>query len=146
MRRFCIALGLSLIAFCSFALARPLRVAAQARQPATDNPFQVTPFSPVFYTTRVRPILEANCARCHLNGNHRGGLNMDTRAAMLKGGRDGSVLVPGDPQRSLLVALIRHQGPADDPMPMPPNKPRLSDADIDVVAQWVRAGAVTGAP
>ena len=131
------------MALSSFVLARPLSVQAQGLQNGQGQP---TPFSPVFYQTRVRPIFEANCAHCHLNGNHRGGLNMDTRGAMMKGGRDGPVLVPGAPERSLLVALIRHQGPADDPMPMPPNKPRMSDADIDAVAQWVRAGAITGAP
>ena len=97
---------------------------------------------PEFYTTRVKPILDTNCARCHGGMNHRGGLNLSTRAAMLKGGHDGTVLVPGDPDKSLLVRLIRHEGPVEDPMPMPPNKPKLSDADIAAVAQWVKAGAV----
>jgi mono/diheme cytochrome c family protein len=97
---------------------------------------------PEFYTTKVKPILDENCARCHGGMNHRGGLNISTREGMLKGGRDGAVLVPGDPDKSLLVRLIRHEGPADDPMPMPPNRPKLSDADIAVVAQWVKAGAV----
>lgn len=67
---------------------------------------------------------------------------MDTRESMLKGGHDGGVLVPGDPAKSLLVKLIRHEGPADDPMDMPPKRPKLSDADVAVVTQWVRAGAV----
>lgn len=97
---------------------------------------------PEYYSTRVKPIFEANCMRCHGGLNRRGGLNMDTRESMLKGGHDGSVLVPGDPAKSLLVKLIRHEGPADDPMDMPPKRPKLSDADIAVVTQWVRAGAV----
>jgi cytochrome c len=42
----------------------------------------------------------------------------------------------------LIVKLIRHEGPSDDPMPMPPNKPKISDADISVVAAWVQAGAI----
>ena len=97
---------------------------------------------PEYYTTRVKPIFDANCARCHGGLNHRGGLNIDTREGMLKGGHDGTVLVPGDPAKSLLVRLIRHEGPADDPMPMPPKGPKLSDADIAVVERWVKAGAV----
>jgi mono/diheme cytochrome c family protein len=97
---------------------------------------------PEYYTTRVKPILDENCARCHGGLNRRGGLNLDTRESMLKGGRDGVVLVPGDPAKSLLVKLIRHEGPADDPMPMPPKRPKLSDADIAVVERWVKAGAV----
>ena len=75
-----------------------------------------------FYTTKVQPIL-------------------DTRAGMMKGGHDGTVLVPGHPEQSLLIKLIRHEGPADDPMPMPP-KSKLSDADIATITQWVQAGAV----
>jgi mono/diheme cytochrome c family protein len=98
---------------------------------------------PEFYTTKVKPIFETNCGRCHLGTNHRGGLNLDTRDAMLKGGHDGAVIVPGDPGKSLLVKLIRHEGPADDPMPMPPPpKEKISDADIATVTAWVKAGAV----
>ena len=99
-----------------------------------------------YFTGTVKPILDANCARCHGGMNHRGGLNLDTRAGMLKGGHDGPVIVPGDPDKSLLIRLIRHEGPTNDPMPMPPNKPKLSDADIAIVAQWVKAGAVMPDP
>lgn len=102
---------------------------------------QENPASPEFYTQRVKPILQTNCSRCHGGMNRRGGLNLETREGMLKGGHDGSVLVPGDPAKSLLVRLIRHEGPANDPMPMPP-KGKLSDADIAVVEQWVKAGAI----
>ncbi len=97
---------------------------------------------PAFYVTKVKPILDANCARCHGGTNHRGGLNMDTRQGLLKGGHDGPVVVPGDPANSLLIKLIRHEGPTDDPGPMPPNKPMISDEDIALVTQWVKAGAV----
>ena len=93
-----------------------------------------------FYNGKVLPILQANCYRCHGGLNHRGGLNIETREGMLKGGHDGSVLVPGHPEQSLLIKLIRHEGPADDPMPMPP-KSKLSDADIATVTAWVAAGA-----
>lgn len=98
--------------------------------------------TPEFYATQVQPILRANCYRCHGGFNHRGGLNIQTRAGMLKGGHDGPVLIPGDPANSLLVRLIRHEGPANDPMPMPPKSPKLSDADIAIVTRWVKAGAI----
>jgi mono/diheme cytochrome c family protein len=94
-----------------------------------------------FYTAHVLPIFQENCFRCHAGLNHRGGLSMATQAALRKGGKDGPVLVPGHPEQSLLVKLIRHEGPADDPMPMPP-KSKLSDADISTIEQWVKAGAV----
>ena len=97
---------------------------------------------PEFYTSRVQPIFKSNCYRCHGGMNHRGGLNIQTRAAMMKGGHDGQVLVPGDPAKSLLVRLIRHEGPADDPRPMPPKLPKISDEDIATVERWVKAGAI----
>jgi cytochrome c len=104
---------------------------------------QDDPSKPEYYTTKVKPILDANCARCHMGENHRGGLNIDTHEGLLKGGHDGPVIVPGDPTKSLLIKLIRHEGPADDPMPMPPPpRAKLSDADIATVTTWIRGGAV----
>ena len=97
---------------------------------------------PAFYTEKVRPILQTNCGKCHFDMNHKGGLSLATKAGTLKGGRDGVVIVPGDPANSLLVKLIRHEGPEDDPKPMPPKAPKMSDADIAVIEQWVKAGAV----
>jgi len=98
--------------------------------------------TPAFYTEKVKPILMTNCGKCHFNVNHKGGLSLETKAATMKGGRDGVVIVPGDPANSLLMKLIRHEGPPDDPKPMPPKSPKLSDADIAVIEQWVKAGAV----
>ena len=108
-------------------LWQPQPVAAQA---GTD-----------MYVKTVQPILANNCYKCHGGENHRGGLQLDTKERILKGGKDGAVIVPGHPEQSLLVKLIRHEGPADDPMPMPP-KGKLSDADIAAVTAWIKAGAV----
>ena len=101
----------------------------------------VDPATPEFYTTSVQPILQTNCYRCHGGVNHRGGLKLDTKAAILAGSKSGPVITPGDPAKSLLVTLIRHEGPADDPRPMPP-KDKLSDADIATITAWIKAGAV----
>lgn len=99
--------------------------------------------SPTFYTAKVQPILEKNCYSCHGGMNHRGAFNMATRDAMLKGGHHGSGVVPGDPAGSWMVKLMRHEGPANDPMNMPPApRPKVSDADIATVEQWVKAGAI----
>jgi cytochrome c len=96
---------------------------------------------PAFYTENVKPILETNCGQCHFATNHKGGLSLATKEGTMKGGRDGAVIVPGDPANSMLVKLIRHEGPTDDPKPMPP-KGKLSDADIATITQWIKAGAV----
>ena len=93
---------------------------------------------PEFYTAKVRPIFQSNCFRCHAGMNRRGGLSMSTRKGMMKGGKDGMVVVAGDPGRSLLVQGIRHEGRAK---PMPEKDSKLSDADIATVERWIRAGA-----
>jgi mono/diheme cytochrome c family protein len=98
--------------------------------------------TPAFYTEKVRPILVINCGKCHFDMNHKGGLSLATKAGMMKGGRDGVVVVPGDPANSKLVKLIRHEGPPDDPKPMPPKVPKMSEEDIAVIERWVKAGAV----
>lgn len=99
------------------------------------------PDQPAFYTEKVAPILVSNCAKCHMGTAHKGGLSMATKQSLMKGGHDGAVIVPGDPAKSLMVKLIRHEGPADDPMPMPP-KSKLSNANIATIEQWIKAGAV----
>jgi mono/diheme cytochrome c family protein len=113
--------------------SRGSRAAQSAPAPAAD--------SPQFYTQRVQPIFAANCYRCHGGMNHHGGLHLDSRSGILTGGKKGVVVVPGHPEQSLLVALIRHEGPAGDPMPMPP-KSKLSDAEIATITRWIQAGAV----
>ncbi len=134
MRRFLTgfaALGLAVLAV---RMGRPTQVqAAPAAQDAAALKV---------YSDKVVPIFQANCYRCHGGMNHRGGLQMDTKAGLYKGGHDGVAIVPGHPEQSLLVKLIRHEGPKNDPMDMPPHKPKISDADIATIEQWVKAGAI----
>lgn len=131
MRRTLCGVGIAAIAVSLWGFG-----ASEVRAAADDEASQ-----PQFYTARVQPIFQANCYRCHGGMNHRGNLSLATRTGVMKGGRDGVVVVPGDPSASLLLKLIRHEGPSKDPMPMPP-KSKLSDADIATVERWIRAGAV----
>lgn len=132
---FGVAGGLLLAAACLPA-GHPVH-GAGPNTPAANTPAANTP---QFYTARIQPVFQANCYRCHGGLNHRGGLVMDSKVGLERGGGKGPVLVPGHPEQSLLVTLIRHEGPKDDPMNMPP-KGKLSDADIAAVEQWIRAGA-----
>ena len=137
MSRVALALGVGVVVLAGLGLwVGTVEAAGQKDVAAT----------PEFYTTQVQPIFQKHCYRCHGGFNHRGGLNIGTRAGMLKGGHEGSVLVPGDPANSLIVRLIRHEGPAKDPMPMPPKGPKISDAEIAIVTRWVQAGAMMPDP
>lgn len=131
------SVAITLVVVASFGtalFARSSGAAQSAAQPAAEA-------TPEYYTEHVQPIFQANCYRCHAGLNHRGGLQLDTREGILRGGKKGVVIVPGHPEQSLLVALIRHEGPKNDPMPMPP-KSKLSDTDIATVTEWIRAGAI----
>lgn len=88
-----------------------------------------------FYTQRVQPILDDKCYSCHQD-SQSGGLRLDTYSAMLKGGKHGASIVPGDPEASLLVQAIRRTSE----LKMPP-KHALDDSEIATLVAWVKAGA-----
>jgi mono/diheme cytochrome c family protein len=104
------------------------------------------PATAEFFVQDVQPIFRSNCFRCHGGMNRKGDYSMQTAAALMRGGKHGVAVVPGDPAGSLLVRLIRHEGAgtgiAPEPGPMPNKKKKLSDADIAIVERWVKAGAI----
>ncbi len=99
-----------------------------------------------FYREKIEPRLKLECFRCHSAEapKLRGGLRLDSRAAMIEGGDTGPALVPGKPAESLLVQALRHQGG----LSMPPKKPPLDEAIIADFEAWIRMGAPApdGAP
>jgi len=129
------------IAAFSLAFAGLVATAAFSRPTTVSAAADPAPNTTAYYTEKVQPIFQENCYRCHGGVNHRGGLQIDSKAGLMKGGHDGAVIVPGAPEKSLLISLIRHEGPADDPMPMPP-KSKISNADIATVTTWIKAGAI----
>src|SRR5262245_48782854 len=88
------------------------------------------------FERHVRPVLAEHCQGCHGPKKQMGGLRLDSRQAMLKGGDNGPVLAPGKPDASRLVQAIRHAGD----LKMPPKK-KLPAPAIDALAAWVKAGA-----
>ncbi len=115
--------------------------------PAPEPPATFHPSTPeeaaalTYFQGTVKPVLWQNCYRCHFGMNHKGGFNLSTRALLLKGGKHGAAVVPGQPDNSLLLRLVRHQGPPDHPMNMPP-KGELSPEEIAAIAKWIADGAV----
>src|SRR5262245_1815102 len=91
----------------------------------------------VDYARQVQPILHQRCAQCHGEESPQGGLNLLTRAAILKGGKNGSAVVPGSSQTSL---LIQHLTGEKKPM-MPMGQDPLPPAEIAVLRSWIDQGA-----
>ena len=90
-----------------------------------------------FFEQKIRPILVQECYGCHSAGAKkvRGGLRLDTRAAVLTGGDSGPAVVPGKPDESLILEALRHEGLA-----MPP-KNKLPDAVVADFERWITMGA-----
>lgn len=95
-----------------------------------------------FFEKRIRPVLVESCHRCHSAeaGQAKGGLKLDTREAVLRGGQSGPALVPGQPDTSLLIRAVRY---ADPDLEMPPQSAggKLSEAVIADLVAWVAMGA-----
>ena len=92
-----------------------------------------------FFEEHIRPVLVDRCYGCHSveKGKHKGGLLVDSRDALLKGGATGPAVIPGDPDKSLIVKAIKQ---LSDEMKMPPED-RLTPSQIADFEQWVKDGA-----
>ena len=108
---------------------------------ATQAPLQTssapTDQAIIFFETRIRPLLAANCQSCH-GDSAMAGLRVDSREGMLRGGETGPAIVPGDPDKSTLIKAVQH---ADGFPRMPRGRAKLATQDIDALAQWIRDGA-----
>lgn len=91
-----------------------------------------------FFEAQIRPLLVAQCLDCHGNSKQEARLRLDSREALLAGGESGPAIVPGDPEKSLLIAAVHYK--ADAPTQMPP-KGKLDDEKIAKLTRWVKAGA-----
>src|ERR1700722_13315217 len=79
---------------------------------ALSNPLAaqtVNASGPEFFENRIRPILANNCFGCHTN-SALGGLRVDSREALLKGGATGPALIPGDPEKSAMIQAVLQAG------------------------------------
>jgi cytochrome c553 len=112
----------------SLPLAILLFVASAARAEDAETLFE----------TRVRPLLVRTCFRCHGGEKTSHDLRVDSRAALVKGGKSGPAIVPGEPEKSLLLSAIEYRDDAE--IQMPPEG-KLPAETIAAVAQWIKSGA-----
>lgn len=91
-----------------------------------------------FFEKRVRPVLVEHCQKCHGSKDQKGGLRLDSRSAIMKGGDTGPAIIAGDAKASLLIQAVSYD---PDSYQMPPTGKLPADA-IAVLTEWVREGAV----
>ena len=115
-----------------FAIADELNSAIEAAVIETAADDQAAAFR-----KQVLPLLRTRCITCHGPEKQEGGLRLDSLDAAIKGGDQGSAIVPGDAESSLFVKAITF---ADPDLQMPP-KQKLSDTEISALKQWIQDGA-----
>jgi hypothetical protein len=93
-----------------------------------------------FFESKIRPILVDNCYSCHSQKSPKikGGLLLDSREGVLKGGDTGPAIKPGYVEESLLIKAVRY---TDNDLRMPPKNKKLAQAQIADLEAWVKMGA-----
>lgn len=99
---------------------------------AVDAPAWAAPLPQ--FEKDILPILEAKCTKCHAGAEPQGGLDVRTRASLVKGGKSGAGFMAGEPDRSQLYFRIRSGQ-------MPPGGPKLEDAELELFRRWIEVGA-----
>jgi hypothetical protein len=99
---------------------------------------QIAPDQLEFFENKIRPLLANHCLECHSGekGKIKGGLNMDSREDVLKGGDTGPALEAGNVKGSLIIKAVTWE----DDLQMPPKK-KLSDEQIADLKKWITIGA-----
>jgi hypothetical protein len=98
----------------------------------------------VTYANDIKPILDASCIKCHGAEKPKGKLRLDSLEGILKGGKDGKAIEPGNSVKSALVLNVAHLGDEDDFMPPPKNKlglKQLTPEQIGLIRAWIDQGA-----
>ena len=93
-----------------------------------------------FYATRVQPIFDDKCVTCHNAGKFKGKLRLDGYDYVMRGGKDGQVIHPGEASKSELFRRVTLMPDNKDFMPAA-GKPALTPADIAILQVWISAGA-----
>lgn len=104
--------------------------------PTSRSQANITPDQAAFFEAKVRPILVDKCLSCHGKQDPAANLRVDSLAALLIGGASGAAIVPGDPEKSLLIRAIRQTGK----LKMPQGG-KLDAESIANLESWVKMGA-----
>lgn len=120
------------LAFICCAVLAVVSRLAPAAEPPGDERLE-------FFESNIRPVLIEQCYECHNSAESaEGGLAVDHRQALLKGGDNGAVLVPGKPDESRLLAVLRHEL---EGLEMPQGAAKLGDRVLANFEIWIAMGA-----
>jgi hypothetical protein len=89
-----------------------------------------------FFREEIEPVLKDSCHRCHGEKKQESNLRLDSREALLKGGKNGPTIVPGKPNESLLLKVLEYSGDIQ----MPPDE-KLDDEIQEAFKKWIEKKA-----
>jgi uncharacterized membrane protein/mono/diheme cytochrome c family protein len=92
------------------------------------------------YQEVVQPLLKSKCYSCHNSNKKKGGLQMDLPELLMKGGKNGEVIISGNAAQSEMIKRLLLPREDDDHMP-PKEKPQMSEQDIALLHWWIASGA-----
>ena len=93
------------------------------------------------YSDVIQPILQTKCYSCHGKNKQKGKLRMDDSLRLMKGGKDGPVIVPGNVEKSEMAKRLSLPRGDDDHMP-PKEKPQPTEQEIALIHWWIKSGAL----
>lgn len=91
------------------------------------------------YDSIIQPIFQTKCYSCHSSKKQKGGLRLDKFELMIKGGKDGKIIIAGNPDSSALIKRLLLPSQNEDHMP-PREKPQLTDQQIALLHWWIENG------
>lgn len=97
---------------------------------------------PVDFQSEVLPILESKCVGCHGPDDHFNNLRLDSKEGILKGGKNGKVVVAGEPEKSPMY--VRTSLPPDDLDVMPAEGEPLTAEQVETIRRWIAEGLEFG--
>jgi hypothetical protein len=105
---------------------------------APDRKPDLTKPETLSYANDIKPFLATHCIKCHGGDATKAGYNFNGFDGLTKGGKKGPAVVPGDPDKSLLVRVLSGEGKR---MPPPMYKPQPQPEDVEMLKAWIAAGA-----
>lgn len=131
-------LGLLLLASLAMAGCQTTRSTAAAANP-TAAPAAGKVVWTGSYAQNVQPIFTQRCVSCHGASRADNGLRLDSYQGVMKGTQHGPVVVPGSPNNSALISVVK--GTTDPSIRMPHGGQRLTEQDLQNLTLWIEAGA-----
>jgi mono/diheme cytochrome c family protein len=130
----------ALFGMAAVAAKEPAAESVASAVPLHAGPGSADPANPAYYAVHIAPLFARSCVSCHRADKHKGGLRMDSYAALMRGGADGAAVEPGNIKASELLRRLKLPASDDDSMPSDGDKP-LTPEEIQMVEHWIAAGA-----